>query len=62
MPLGAGYSAEEQITGRAEVGGLQFQVFEMKAGTFFENRLQKQLPKSLSDLLDGPCEGRAPAI
>lgn len=30
MPLGAGYSAEEQITGNAEYGGLQIQVFPMK--------------------------------
>jgi hypothetical protein len=31
MPLGAGYSAEEQITGRAEFGGLQIQVFPLRA-------------------------------
>jgi hypothetical protein len=30
MPLGAGYSAEEQITGRAEVGGVQIVVHPMK--------------------------------
>lgn len=30
MPLGAGYSAEEQITGRAEFGGLQIQVFPVR--------------------------------
>jgi hypothetical protein len=52
MPLGAGYSAEEQITGRADAGGLQFQVFAMEAEAFFQNTLQEQLPKSLSDLLD----------
>jgi len=34
MPLGAGYSAEEQITGRAEHGGLQLQVFPMKREVF----------------------------
>jgi len=32
MPLGAGYSAEEQITGRAEFGGLQIQAFPLHAG------------------------------
>lgn len=52
MPLGAGYSAEEQITGRADVGGLQFQVFPMEPGVFFQNVIQYQLPKSLSDLVD----------
>jgi hypothetical protein len=30
MPLGAGYSAEEQITGRAETGGLQLVAYPMK--------------------------------
>ncbi len=31
MPLGAGYSAEEQLTGKAEFGGVQIKVFPMKA-------------------------------
>lgn len=30
MPLGAGYSAEEQITGKAEVGGLQIVAYPLK--------------------------------
>lgn len=30
MPLGAGYSIEEQITGKAEHGGLQIHVYPMK--------------------------------
>ena len=30
MPLGQGYSAEEQLTGEAEFGGIQIQVFPMK--------------------------------
>jgi len=30
MPLGKGYSAEEQITGRAEVGGLQIVAYPLK--------------------------------
>jgi hypothetical protein len=30
MPLGAGYSVEEQITGKAEHGGLQVHVYPMK--------------------------------
>lgn len=36
MPLGAGYSAEEQIHGTAEHGGLQVQVFPMKREAFEE--------------------------
>lgn len=34
MPLGAGYSAEEQITGKAEHGGLQLAVYPMKREVF----------------------------
>jgi hypothetical protein len=34
MPLGSGYSAEEQITGEAEHGGLQIMVFPMKREAF----------------------------
>jgi hypothetical protein len=30
MPLGGGYSAEEQLTGKAEFGGLQIQVFPLR--------------------------------
>jgi hypothetical protein len=34
MPLGAGYSAEEQLTGSAEHGGLQLAVYPMKRDVF----------------------------
>ena len=34
MPLGAGYTAEEQITGKAEHGGLQLAVYPMKREAF----------------------------
>jgi hypothetical protein len=34
MPLGAGYSAEEQLTGKAEYGGIQIAVYPMKRGLF----------------------------
>lgn len=34
MPLGAGYTAEEQITGEAEYGGLQLMVYPMKAEAY----------------------------
>lgn len=43
MPLGGGFSAEEQITGEAEVGGLQIIVFPMKAEVYarhVESRLR----------------------
>ncbi len=34
MPLGAGYSAEEQLTGEAQHGGLQIMVYPMKASAY----------------------------
>ena len=34
MPLGAGYSAEEQLTGEAQHGGLQIAVYPMKAARY----------------------------
>ena len=34
MPLGAGYSAEEQLTGEAEHGGLQIAVYPMQASSY----------------------------
>lgn len=51
MPLGAGYSAEEQITGKAETGGLQLQVYPMSADACFRSRIVKRLPESIADLL-----------
>lgn len=44
MPLGSGYSAEEQITGKAEHGGLQIAVYPMKREAF-EKRFPKQPPR-----------------
>lgn len=43
MPLGSGYSAEEQITGLAEFGGLQIVVYPMKREVF-ERRFPKVKP------------------
>ena len=40
MPLGQGYTVEEQITGEAEHGGLQVLVYPMKRKVF-EQRFQK---------------------
>ena len=41
MPLGSGYTAEEQITGRAEHGGLQIIAYPMKRQVF-ERRFPKR--------------------
>jgi hypothetical protein len=43
MPLGAGYSAEEQITGEAAFGGLQLAAYPMKREVF-ERRFPKRAP------------------
>ena len=46
MPLGEGYSAEEQITGAAEFGGIQIEVFPMRPEVF-EKRFPVQLRKKV---------------
>jgi hypothetical protein len=49
MPLGAGYTAEEQLTGEAEHGGLQLAVYPMKRKVFerrFPVREQRFFRKS----------------
>jgi hypothetical protein len=51
MPLGAGYSVEEQLTGRAEVGGIQFQVFPLRAEIAFEEDLQSRFQWDWAALL-----------
>src|SRR5439155_2150254 len=52
MPLGARYTVEEQITGKADVGGIQLQVFPMNPVAYFRTKLVKRLPRSLEDLVD----------
>ncbi len=62
MPLGDGYSVEEQVTGQGEAGGLQVQVFPMKAEAYFRTELAGQLPAQLQDLLEaltGPLPSRS---
>ena len=43
MPLGEGYSAEEQLTGEAQHGGLQIVVYPMKASRY-SAWLEEQVP------------------
>ncbi|MEO1034693.1 MAG: hypothetical protein AAFX44_03935 [Pseudomonadota bacterium] len=40
MPLGAGFTAEEQLTGKAEFGGIQFWVCPLKA-EIYEEKIRK---------------------
>jgi hypothetical protein len=51
MPLGSGYSVEEQMTGKAEFGGIQIQAFPMKARHYFESVIRAKLPKRQADIL-----------
>ena len=44
MPMGAGYTAEEQVTGKAEHGGLQIVAYPMKRRVF-ERRFPKRTPE-----------------
>lgn len=47
MPLGSGYSAEEQITGEAEYGGLQISAFPMKREAYERlNRARRMSARS----------------
>jgi hypothetical protein len=52
MALGAGYSIEEQLSGKGEFGGIQLQAIPMKAQSFFEKELLPELPKRLADILE----------
>jgi hypothetical protein len=63
MPLGTGYSAEEQITGKADHGGIQIVVYPMKRDIF-----KKRFPKKKRQreevlyCLDSVCESAAPCF
>ena len=64
MPLGAGYSVEEQLTEKAEHGGLQLAVYPMKR-TVFDRRYPKVDSRSLnfslcSDTMAEPICSAAP--
>jgi hypothetical protein len=53
MPLGKGYTAEEQITGTAEHGGLQLEAYPLKAEVHFRESIEGRFPQSLVQLLPG---------
>jgi hypothetical protein len=56
MPLGSGYSAEEQLTGEAEHGGLQIVAYPMKREAYerhFRTRERIVLSKSFSFVGEG---------
>ena len=51
MPLGEGYTAEEQLTGEAEHGGLQIAVYPMQA-SIYEERQSPPILSSSNVLMD----------
>ena len=57
MPLGEGYSVEEQLTGAAEHGGLQIIVFPMKAERYEE--LQGEAAIAYAPMASAPLEDAA---
>ena len=61
MPLGEGYTAEEQLTGEAEHGGLQIAVYPMKSSKY-EARLEAMMQwrGEIPVVRDPSCLGLAP--
>lgn len=57
MPLGAGYTAEEQLTGEAEHGGLQIEVYPMKRRVW--ERMQRSRPRTDPWMVADLCEPMA---
>jgi len=58
MPLGDGYSVEEQMTGKAEFGGIQFEFFPMQR-TMLEKRFPVVLARTQQMFAAGICSGQA---
>lgn len=59
MPLGGGHTAEEQLTGKAEVGGIQFDIFEHLDNTFevvLQDSEGEELVLDAEDLFKTPAE------
>ncbi len=61
MPLGAGYSAEEQITGKAEHGGIQIVVYPMKREVFERRFPKREIVYERAMAFDTCCGCAAPA-
>jgi hypothetical protein len=51
MPLGEGYTAEGQVTGREEYGGLQFAIYPMKADYYEKHIAAGEEPSLLFDMM-----------
>jgi len=51
MPLGSGHSVEEQLTGAAENGGIQLQVYPMRAEPYVGERMADLPPVTWEEIL-----------
>jgi len=51
MPLGSGFSVEEQLTGKAEIGGIQLQACPMRVESYFNREIIPNLPEELLELI-----------
>ena len=51
MPLGGGHSVEEQLTGKAEHGGVQIQVYPLRPDVYFEESIADHLPTTLGEVI-----------
>ena len=51
MPLGEGFTAEEQIAGAAEHGGIQIVVYPMRASVYERLRSGRQMAREADDLV-----------
>ena len=51
MPLGEGYTAEEQVTGSGDHGGVQLQIYPLKAKIYFEQSIRPRFPRTLINIL-----------
>ncbi len=51
MPLGSGFSVEEQLTGKAEFGGIQLQACPMRVESYFNREIVPNLPEELLELV-----------
>ena len=51
VPLGKGYSVEEQLTSKANIGGVEIQAYPVNADMFFRTRVLPFIPVELKALL-----------
>jgi len=61
MPLGAGYTAEEQLTGRGEVGGVQLLAYPMKREAYDRLVRPDRLRRAVLDEIIVRCAASAAA-